>query len=84
MRHMLIAGAACGLMFGCGSPSPQVSPKPVGPATAKPGEHDHQPSAHGGLIVPLGSDKYHAEAVFETGGTLILYTLGQDETVVKE
>lgn len=47
-------------------------------------EHAHKPSAHGGIIVPIGSDSYHAEAVFEQGGTLRLYTLGRDEAQVME
>jgi YHS domain-containing protein len=47
-------------------------------------DHAHKPSAHGGIIVGIGRDNYHAEAVFETGGTLLLYTLGQDESKVLE
>ena len=45
-------------------------------------EHGHKPGAHGGIMVSLGQDSYHAEAVFEKGGVLRLYTLGQDETRV--
>ncbi len=48
------------------------------------GEHGHKPSAHGGILVPIGSDSYHAEAVFEKGGVLRLFTLGQNEAVVLE
>lgn len=47
-------------------------------------EHGHQPGAHGGIIVPIGRDSYHAEAVFEQGGTLRLFTLGADEGRVQE
>lgn len=47
-------------------------------------EHAHKPSAHGGIIVPIGSDSYHAEAVFEQGGAVRLYTLGRDEAQVME
>ncbi len=39
---------------------------------------------HGGIIVPIGRDSYHAEAVFEQGGTLRLFMLGQDEGRVQE
>src|SRR5687767_4864896 len=76
--------------IGCSGPNP---PKPSGaasntamtPPTAHgDGDHGHKPSAHGGIIVPVGRDNYHAEAVFETGGTLRLYTLGQDESKVLE
>lgn len=45
-------------------------------------EHGHKPGAHGGLMVSLGADSYHAEAVFEQNGKLRLYTLGNDESRV--
>jgi YHS domain-containing protein len=48
------------------------------------GAHAHKPSAHGGIIVEIGRDNYHAEAVFEKGGILRLYMLGQDESKVQE
>ncbi len=47
-------------------------------------EHAHKPSAHGGIIVQIGSDSYHAEAVFEKKGVLRFYTLGADESKVME
>ncbi len=46
--------------------------------------HNHKPSQHGGVIVSLGADRYHAEAVFERGGLLRLYMLDQDETKILE
>lgn len=74
--------AAALVVAGCGSPTP---PPAVTPDAPKPdGEHGHKPSAHGGIVVPIGSDSYHAEAVFEKGGVLRLYTLGQNEAVVLE
>jgi len=45
-------------------------------------EHGHKAGAHGGIMVSLGRDSYHAEAVFEKGGVLRLYTLGKDESRV--
>lgn len=67
---------------------------PTGPeATATPNattkgaaddKHGHKPSAHGGIIVEIGQDNYHAEAVFAKGGVLRLYMLGNDETKVQE
>lgn len=45
-------------------------------------EHGHKAGAHGGIMVSLGRDSYHAEAVFEKGGMLRLYTLGKDESRV--
>lgn len=47
-------------------------------------EHGHLPGAHGGIIVPIGRDSYHAEAVFEQGGALRLFILGADESRVQE
>lgn len=47
-------------------------------------EHAHEPGAHGGIIVSLGRDSYHVEAVFEKGGILRLYLLGSDETKIQE
>jgi hypothetical protein len=47
-------------------------------------EHAHKPGSHGGIIVSLGRDSYHAEAVFEKGRTVRLFTLGKEETRVQE
>ncbi|SRR5579883_951565 len=47
-------------------------------------EHAHKPGEHGGIIVEIGRDNYHAEAVFEKGGLLRLYTLGKDEAKIQE
>jgi len=47
-------------------------------------EHGHVPGAHGGVIVPIGSDSYHAEAVIEKNGIFRLLTLGADETRIQE
>lgn len=47
-------------------------------------EHGHKAGAHGGIIVSLGRDSYHVEAVFEKGGLLRLHMLGNDETKVQE
>ncbi|MEX2286228.1 MAG: hypothetical protein WD648_04005 [Planctomycetaceae bacterium] len=50
--------------------------------TSSDQEHGHKPGEHGGIIVSLGRDSYHVEAVFEKGNTLRLYTLGNDESRV--
>ncbi|HEV3022216.1 MAG TPA: hypothetical protein VGX76_07100, partial [Pirellulales bacterium] len=60
----------CGLLaaaVGCGSGS---------------GEHRHDPGSHGGFIVPLGADHYHAEVLFEPGGAFKLFMLNHDQTEV--
>ena len=46
--------------------------------------HAHKPGAHGGVIVSLGKDSYHAEAVFDKDGVLRLYLLGKDEIKPQE
>lgn len=47
-------------------------------------EHPHKPGAHGGIIIPIGSDSYHAEAVIEASGAFRLLMLGKDETRIQE
>ena len=47
-------------------------------------EHGHIPGAHGGIMVSLGRDSYHVEAVIDAAGAIRLYTLGQDESRVIE
>ena len=47
-------------------------------------EHAHKPGSHGGIIIPIGSDSYHAEAVIETTGDFRLLMLGKDETRIQE
>ena len=86
-----LAGVAL-LLAGCGdseSPSPEVSKQATAPSKTAPqpkgnGEHGHKPGSHGGIIVPIGGDNYHAEVVFEKGGVLRLYMLGRNESVVAE
>ncbi len=46
------------------------------------GEHGHIPGAHGGIMVSLGRDSYHVEAVIDAEGAVRLYTLGKDESRV--
>lgn len=45
-------------------------------------EHAHIPGAHGGIIVAVGHDHHHVEALFADGGAFKLFTLGQDQTLV--
>lgn len=89
--------AAAGVVaIGCGGPVPPVAQTIGTPATAKspPGggaaaattdeAHGHKPGTHGGTLLSLGRDSYHAEAVFEKGGTVRLYMLGKDEARLQE
>jgi hypothetical protein len=45
-------------------------------------EHGHAPGDHGGIIVPVGRDHFHAEALFTEDGELKLFMLGNDESQV--
>ncbi len=65
-------------------PSKVTAPSATVPTAKGDGEHGHKPTAHGGIVVPIGSDSYHAEAVFEKGGVLRLFTLGANEATVLE
>ncbi len=51
-------------------------------ATTDTEEHSHKGGQHGGIIVSLGSDSYHVEAVVAGDGNIRLFTLGKDETRV--
>jgi YHS domain-containing protein len=98
MVKRLILGAGLGLVaaaglasLGCGAanpPSTGTAPDAgKSPAVAGPGgeeAHGHKPGAHGGILVSLGRDSYHAEAVFEKDGTVRLYMLGKDEARIQE
>lgn len=44
--------------------------------------HDHGAGTHGGLIVSLGRDSYHVEAIVTGSRELRLYTLGANESRV--
>lgn len=95
-RLILVTGAglvaAAGLVaVGCGSSTPPTAPASNTQATGKTPAagaadeaHGHKPGAHGGILVSLGRDSYHAEAVFEKGGTVRLYMLGKDEARIQE
>lgn len=63
--------------------APGTSPSAAPDSQADPlGEHAHKPGAHGGILVSLGRDSYHVEAIVTSAGELQLYTLGNDETRV--
>jgi len=91
---VIFLGSAIFLVSGCNNAADDV---PKGVQTKNPSksqdaspnkdkqnkeEHGHKAGAHGGIIVSLGADNYHAEAVFEKGGLLKLFTLGKDEAKI--
>ena len=79
-------------MLGCNNTQSPVkdvaNPPPGGDSKVLVGKadeaHGHKPGAHGGILVSLGQDSYHAEAVFEKGGPVRLYMLGKDEARIQE
>lgn len=92
------AFAALLLLLGCSTSSPTASSgpaetsDPIPAAATAPAasaasagtddEHGHKAGAHGGIIVSLGRDSYHVEAIVTSAGELRLYTLGNDESRV--
>lgn len=88
LRSSALLASAILFAVGCSGPAPDTPDQAKVPTPAVAvrgnGDHGHKPTAHGGIVVPIGSDSYHAEAVFEKGGVLRLYTLGQNEAVVLE
>ena len=82
----LAVAAAAVVIAGCNNSSVPPEKAPDSKAlSAKPEEeHGHKPGSHGGILVSLGKDSYHAEAVFEKGRKVRLYTLGKEETRVQE
>ncbi|MFM7517479.1 MAG: hypothetical protein ACKO3V_11095 [Pirellula sp.] len=90
LRPLAVSTLVCfGLFSGCDQKSDSAKSSPSkADATKrdhdKEHEHEHPPGTHGGTIVPLGADSYHAEALFEANGTLRLFMLGKDESRIHE
>jgi YHS domain-containing protein len=96
LRNISLAGfgpcmLAVLVLVGCNnraSNRPPLAPTTAarsGPAEPGAGdEHAHKPGAHGGNIVSIGQDNYHAEAIFEKGGIVRLYILGKDEAKIQD
>ncbi len=80
---VVLLGLAVLIVAGCSAGSDQEK-KQTGAPTGPDGEHAHKPGQHGGTIVEIGKDNYHAEAVFEKAGVVRLYMLGKDEARVEE
>ncbi len=87
-RHILLTGncivvvAAIVISVGCTNGTSPGTSAP-NPAVTE-AVHGHQPSVHGGTLISIGKDNFHAEAVFEQGAKLRLYMLGADETKVMD
>jgi hypothetical protein len=80
----LLVLAGCFNNPGPGTDKDKDNAAPARDAKRPEADHAHKPGQHGGILVSIGTDSYHAEAVFEKGGTLRLYLLGKDETRIQE
>jgi hypothetical protein len=67
-----------------GASAMKSAPLSAAAATLRDESHTHAAGAHGGTIVSLGADNYHAEIIFEKNGILRLYTLGREEDRIEE
>lgn len=86
-RLFVLTLAIAGLSVGCQPKSNTSSPGQDHSGhehSTQDHDHEHMPGAHGGTIVALGADSYHAEAILEGDGTLRLFMLGKDESRVQE
>lgn len=64
-----------------------VGQSPADPSSkiaAEDFSHAHKAGSHGGIIVSIGLDSYHTEALVERGGQLRLLMLGKDESRIQE
>ncbi len=68
----VVLGVGAVLVLNLGGPGrPEADPAPE--------SHGHPPGPHGGAVVAIDRDnRFHAEAVFEPGGRLLLYTFGRE------
>jgi hypothetical protein len=86
---MTIAAAVLAIVVGCNT-STTPAPKADGGSAANPAhdpkadEHAHAKGGHGGLIVAVGQDNYHAEVSIDADGGVDLYILAKDEGRVQE
>jgi hypothetical protein len=73
------------IVAGCATRTdPQVDAEKPAQTSAQESEHAHKPGQHGGTVVEIGKDNYHAEAVFGKDGLVRLYMLGKDEARIEE
>src|SRR5262249_15119353 len=55
-----------------------------GDSKEKGEEHRHEPGKHGGTVVEIRRDNYHAEVIFGEKGLGRLHMLGKDDTQMQE
>lgn len=83
-----LAAFSMAYAIGCSQPpsppSTDTASSPAKAPTKQNEEHGHKEGANGGIIVPVGRDSYHAEAIFDKAGPVRLFMLGKDETKIQE
>jgi hypothetical protein len=73
---ILLTLAATVLVLGCTGPAPPAAP---GAGTTNGGGHTHtHDGPHGGHVMVLGKEEYHAEWTHEEGGKVTFYILDAD------
>ncbi len=78
MYRIILLIVFCACLVGC-SKAPDATTKPTS------GHDDHDLSSqHGGVLVEIGDNVAHAEAVFEANGTIRLFILGRNAKTVLE
>jgi len=91
----VVTGFVLFFVAGCSPTKPVADPDPTQKPAAAPRadnqakskpvegeEHGHKTGSHGGMIVSLGRDSYHIEAIVTNKGEVRLHTLGNDESRV--
>ena len=81
--HSVVTSGTAGSQSQHGSSGHAGGDNAAGNSTDQ-GEHGHKTGAHGGIIVSLGRDSHHVEAIVTSDGRLQLYTLGSDESRVMD
>ena len=85
MRSSIICGGIVALavaVSGCGGQSSEFHAVEKGVTVKAPPPHDHEHGPHGGHLVELGEEEYHAEVVFDAkAARLTIYLL--DSTAKK-
>jgi hypothetical protein len=87
MRSMFVVGGVAALsaalaLSGCGGQGSEYHAVEKGVAVKAPPPHDHEHGPHGGHLVELGEEEYHAEVVFDPkAAKLTIYIL--DSTAKK-
>lgn len=84
LLSLFVLSSLISVLTGCSQSKPVAPPAGKTERATSVNEHGHKPSAHGGIIIEIGQDNYHAEALFEKGGAVRLYLLGKDESKVQE